>query len=488
MHIALRDIHKHYGPIRANDGVCLEIAAGSIHGILGENGAGKSTLMKILAGYVRRNSGEIFLDGKAVDLGGPAEATRLGIGMLYQDPLDFPPLTVLESFKVAHRDGPASMAVGSRELVRWTKELEFPLDPGARVGDLTVGERQQLELVRLLALGVRLLILDEPTTGISAHQKEGLFRALRRLASEGRTIVLVSHKLDDVEALCHRVSVLRQGRIVGAMDRPLDAGSLLAWMFGALPSPPACRLDREPSSRMALEMKGVSATGGRAGLQRLSISIREGERVGLAGLEGSGQAVFLRVAAGLTRPRRGRVEVFAQDLTGRSNHRFQGAGVTFLPGARLEEGLIAGLTITEHVALRCSTGLRVPWVESEKMARERIERFRIRGTPSSKAESLSGGNQQRLLLALIPENPRLLLLENPTRGLDLESTQWVWQQLTQYARDGAAVVFSSADLDEIVRVADRVMIFFEGRLVLDAMTCETSSEQIVRAIAGKVAA
>ena len=291
MRITLRDIHKHYGKVHANDGINMEINRGVIHGILGENGAGKSTLMKILAGYVQKTSGTILLDGRPTDYRGTAQATGLGIGMLYQDPLDFPQLSVLENFMMGLSRGLTSQYSGYRhKLEDSCNFFGFNLDADAPVGSLTVGERQQLELIRLLSLGVQILILDEPTTGISSLQREILFNALRKLASQQKTILLVSHKLNDVEALCHRSTVLRKGKVAGEMNQPFNTRTLLEWMFDTPLSPPT-RPEIKPG-QVTLAMEGISASGDRAGLKNCSLTIRQGEIVGLVGLEGSGQSAF----------------------------------------------------------------------------------------------------------------------------------------------------------------------------------------------------
>ncbi|MGD9032290.1 MAG: ATP-binding cassette domain-containing protein [Desulfobacteraceae bacterium] len=485
MRIALQNIHKYYGDVHANDGIHMAIDEGSIHGILGENGAGKSTLMKILAGYVRKGDGTIALNDQPVEYRGPSQATSLGIGMLYQDPLDFPPLTVLENFMVGRYRGISTKAaLHRRQLVELAKALGFYLNPDRRVRELTVGERQQLELLRLLALGVEVLILDEPTTGISSVQRRVLFSALKKLSHQKKTILLVSHKLEDVETLCDRLTVLRSGRVAGEMDRPFDTNRLLSWMFGAMPAQPPCS-QVEPG-RPALIMEGVSGSGGSAGLQACTLTVRKGEVVGLAGLAGSGQDTFLRLAAGLNRPREGTIRIGDESMTGKDHHAYRARGVSFLPTARLEEGLIPGLTITEHFALRQQRGIKVLWKRAQSMAKERIKHFRILGRPSSKPESLSGGNQQRLLLALIPEDPLILLLENPTRGLDMESVRWVWEQLMTYVNKGTGIVFSSMELEEIIQVADRVVVFFDGAMVKDVRVCDTDLSALGRAIAGRV--
>lgn len=484
MRIILQDIHKHYGKVRANNGIDMNIVPGSVHGILGENGAGKSTLMKILAGYTKKTSGTMLLDGQPVEYQKPANATAQGIGMLYQDPLDFPSLSVLENYMIGlQKRGTRMASRHRRQFEVWAEHFGFHLDPENTVRHLTVGERQQLELLRLLALGVEVLILDEPTTGISNLQKEVLFRALKKLACEGKTILLVSHKLEDVEALCDRVTVLREGRVAGEMGQIFQTEILLEWMFGKALPPPPCS-ETEPGAEV-LTLEAVSAVGGRAGLRDCSITIRAGEMVGLAGLEGSGQGLFLRLCAGLTKPKEGKVTVCGESMTRYDHHDYQKRGVGYLPAARLEEGLIPGLTITEHFALQQKEALLIPWESSRAMAEERIRQYRILGRPSSKVESLSGGNQQRLLLALLSTHPRLLLLEQPTRGLDLESTRWVWERLINYATKGAGVVFSSAELEEILEVANRVLVFYNGSLVRDVRTCDTSVGELGQAIAGK---
>ncbi len=486
MHIELRDIHKTFGTVHANRGISLEIRPGTVHGILGENGAGKSTLMKILAGYYARTGGEILVDGTAAEWRSPTEATSRGIGMLYQDPLDFPPLTAAENYLLGNAMPLLpNLGAAARELAARAEPLGFSIYPRETLEPLTIGERQQLELLRLLALGVQVLILDEPTTGISDVQKETLFAALRQLAADGRSIVLVSHKLEDVEALCDRVTVLRQGAVAGEAEEPFDMQAILRLMFGEPPPPPPrCRAEPGPS---VLSLHGVSASGGRAGLKDCSVSLRRGETVGLAGVEGSGQGVFLRVAAGVQRPIEGRVEHEGRPPARGGAAAQRRAGTVFLPAGRLEEGLVAGLTVQEHYALNLPRPpFFSPWRRAARPSREGIERYRIRGRPESPVEALSGGNQQRLLLSLIPDRPTLLLLENPTRGLDLESAQWVWSELRGYCDHGATIVFSSAELDEILQIADRVLVFFAGRIVADVRTAEANALELGRAIAGSV--
>ncbi|MBN1637177.1 MAG: ATP-binding cassette domain-containing protein, partial [Deltaproteobacteria bacterium] len=276
-----------------------------------------------------------------------------------------------------------------------------------------------------------------------------------------------------------------QGQVTGSMDTPFETSSLLRMMFGTPPEPPG-RIGVEPGETILL-MDSVSAPGGRTGLADCSIEVRQGEVIGLAGLEGSGQDVFLRIASGLIQPFNGSVEILGNVMNHKDYHVHNDAGVAFMPASRLEEGLIPGLSITEHFALQQKQGgFLVRWSEAFKKAQSRIDTFNVIGRPQSVVESLSGGNQQRLLLSFLPHNPVLLLLENPTRGLDMESMRWVWDHLHTYCTKKTSIIFSSSELDEIVMVADRVLVFYEGRVIKDVRTEETSSLELGRAIAGRV--
>ncbi|MCS6836529.1 MAG: ATP-binding cassette domain-containing protein [Anaerolineae bacterium] len=482
MEIVLKNISKRFGAVRANQDISVAFYSGRIVGVLGENGAGKSTLMKILSGFQAADSGEIWLDGQRVRYRGAQEAVRAGLGMLQQDPLDVPAFTVLENFVF----GNPNLANPRQKLAELAARFGFHLDADALCGQLSIAQRQQLEIVRLLALGVRALILDEPTTGISAEQKELLFSTLRRLArEEGMTVLLVSHKLEDVIALCDEVIVLRGGRLVGRTSMPTTPQALVAMMFEEL-SP----IDARPSlplGQTALRVESLHLHVDRLHLHNLNFSLRGGETVGLAGLDGSGQEAFLRVCAGLLRPQRGRVCVGEQDFTHRSYRDFRRAGVYFTAAGRLEEGLIAGLTLTEHVALTDEGddgAAWINWIDAEKRAAARIARYQVRGQPYSPIETLSGGNQQRVLISLLPEHPRALLLEQPTRGLDVDSTRWIWQQLEARRQQGAGIVFSSAELDELVTYSDRILVFYEGRCVEVADVRQTSADALGHLIGG----
>ena len=485
MDVQLREINKHFGSVHANQDITLSIPAGTIQGILGENGAGKSTLMKILSGFIQADSGTIALDGKPVSIHSPADAIRHGVGMLHQDPLDFPPMSIIDNFLLGQAGGlfPDRRAV-QREFNALADQYDFWLDPEEYVDGLTVGVRQQIEILRLLWLGARVLILDEPTTGISAGQKEKLFATLRTLAAEGKTVIFVSHKLEDVEALCHRVAVFRQGKMVGEAPAPFDTAKLVQMMFGRAISLGARQAAVRGNEVLAL--KNVSVEDVRLKLKNVSLTVQAGEVIGLAGMEGSGQGPFLRACAGFVRPVAGRVVVKGQDLTGKSYHAFKRRGVEFLPAARLEEGLVPGLTLADHFVLaEQPRGLFVDREHGRKLAEDRIGTFNIKGRPLSPVESLSGGNQQRALLSLLGDPLSLVLIEHPTRGLDIESVIYIWAKLKDRCRQGAAIVFISSDLEEILQYSDRVLVFFAGRVTPPLDADATSVEQLGELIGGK---
>jgi simple sugar transport system ATP-binding protein len=315
------------------------------------------------------------------------------------------------------------------------------------------------------------LILDEPTTGISADQRAKLFVTLKALAADGMSVIFVSHKLEEVADLCDRVSVMTRGKIVGEADLPVPHERLVEMMFGQVIE----TQERDDAALGAshLELSSVRTATGLLSEETISLDVRAGEVIGLAGMEGSGQDAFLRICAGMRAPKEGRVTIAGTDLTRVHYHDFLDAGVKYLPAGRLEEGLIEGLTITEHFVLTGDDrSFFVDWNASRRRAEEHIDHFTIKGTEESTAESLSGGNQQRLLLAMLPPDLKVLLMEHPTRGLDIESADWVWGQLLARRAHGTAIVFASADLDELLRYSDRILVFFSGRVIgeLDAAT------------------
>jgi general nucleoside transport system ATP-binding protein len=483
MALELRNIHKHFGSVRANNGITMSVEAGTLHGLLGENGAGKSTLMKVLSGFHEADVGEVILDGELLDLSSPRTAMAAGIGMLHQDPLVFLPFSVIDNFVLGSDN--IDRAAAADELKTLADRFGFSFDPQAPTRTLTVGERQQLEILRLLRLGAKVLILDEPTTGISTEQRLKLFATLRTLAEDGLIVIFVSHKLEEVDALCTEVTVMRRGTVVGGTQLPVASERLVEMMFGKI----VAFSDRDEvamGESSALRLQNLSASDRLTSIEDLTVDVRAGEVIGLAGLEGSGQQTLLRACAGLLAPTSGSITVGDTQLSGRPYPDFLESGVHFLPAGRLEEGLVQGLTVTEHFVLASgSTDFFVDWDAAEQLADDKVVTNSIRGTTASTAESLSGGNQQRLLLAMMPPELQLLLMEHPTRGLDIESADWVWGQILKRRETGTAIVFASADLDELLRYSDRIIVFFGGRVFKVAQASDLDGDLLGHLIGGR---
>jgi len=485
MKVELRDIHKSFGTVYANKGLNLTFDSGKIQGILGENGAGKSTLMKILSGFYQADRGEIFLNDQKVVILTPADAMTYGIGMLHQDPLDFPPMQVLDNFMMGAKGGIfLDRSQVKRIFLRQSKEFGFDIDPDNYVDTLTVGERQQLEILRLLWLGADVLILDEPTTGISAPQKKILFSTLKILASEGKTVIFVSHKLEEVGELCDRVAVLRAGELVGEVDPPFDNEKLISLMFGK----PVLKDQRKKITpgQTVLEMHDVNLEDYRLQIRHINFKVFEGEVIGLAGMEGSGQVLFLHACAGLLRPVGGEIYLKNEAMVNKTYIDYRQKGVGYLPAARMEEGLVPGLTLSEHFSLvDGNRSLFIDERQAVNTCNQRIKEYDIRGRASTKVEMLSGGNQQRAILALLYDSLSSLLLEHPTRGLDVGSSIDIWRKLKSRCAHGTAVIFISSDLEEILTYSDRILVFFSGQISKPLDVTTTTVEELGELIGGK---
>lgn len=490
MDVELRNIHKTFGKVHANDNISLLVKSGEVQGILGENGAGKSTLMKILSGFIQADSGSILLDGKKVVISSPADSVKLGIGMLHQDPLDFPPMKVLDNLIIGSKEGtfPNRKKV-LQEFVELQKQFNFSVSPDAYIEKLTVGERQQLEIIRLLWLGAEVLILDEPTTGISSAQKVQLFAMVKKLSEQGKVIIFVSHKLEEAESLCTQIAVFRQGQNVGQVKPPYSTDQLVEMMFGKT----LTRSDKSCSSqeKVNIEVNDLKIDDVRLPIENVNFCIQKGEVIGLAGMEGSGQGQILRALAGIIRPTSGHIWLYDEDgsrrdLLGKHYFDFKEAGISFLPAARLEEGLIAGLNLKEHFILaEKQKGFFIDQKAAIALTDQRIKDFNIKGTPEYKIEALSGGNQQRAELALLRQPLKLLLLDHPTRGLDIESSMYIWGKMKQRCIEGASIIFVSSDLDEVLNYSDRILVFFGGKVTKPLDTAAVTVDQLGQLIGGK---
>jgi len=481
--IVLNDIHKHYGRVRANDGISLTLEPGRIYALVGENGAGKSTLMRVLAGHTRPTSGTLEINGQTLTHLTPILARKNGVGMLYQDPLDFPAMPIWENFQLG------APKRSKREIIDVIGELSYRLDacflPDEPVSSLTVGERQLLELLRLLDLGATTLILDEPTTGITPEQKQDLFNLLMKLArEENHTIILVTHKLSEAYEMADSIFIMRQGMLVSILTPPYNEKELVHLMFGEAAEGVEDDLPKlpPPGPTPRLSTDNTYFAGPKYSMGPMNFTAQPGECIGLAGLDGSGQELFLRGLCGLDRMPGGAITLDGEAYHRNDFNTLRDAGVHFVPADRLEMALFPALNLMEHITLTFPERR----AELEEFYESQcVEGFNLRAHPDTQASELSGGNQQRLLLSLIPDHASLLLMEHPTRGLDAGSARQVWNHLKGRCADGASLIFFSPDLDEVLEHSHRVIVFYD-RAIAGIVDREHATMDVVGALmAGK---
>ncbi len=491
--LALIGLTKRYPGCLANDAVSLEIAPGEIHALLGENGAGKSTLVKSVYGLVRPDAGRIEIDGRAVTLDSPAAARAAGVGVVFQHFSLFETLTVEENVALGLPAGERGLAQRIRAV---SQRYGMPVEPGRPVHALSVGERQRVEIVRCLLQDPSILILDEPTSVLTPQAIAGLFATLRQLAAEGRSIVFISHKLEEIRALCDRATVLRGGRVVGAARvADVTAADLARMMIGRdLPAFGSDHAGAPKAETLALRAVSLAADDPHGtDLQDVSLSVRAGEIVGIAGVAGEGQEELLALLSGE------RLAPAADDvfLAGRGVGRMgpgerRALGLGFVPGERLGRGAAPDMTLTENGFL---TGWRrraltrrgiVAQGPTRRFAEEIIAAFAVacRG-PASLARSLSGGNLQRFIVGReIMQEPAALVVAYPTWGVDVAAVAAIHRALVALRDRGAAVVVVSEDLDELLQLCDRLAVLFAGRLSAPMPVREASVERLGLMMAG----
>ncbi|HEX4185513.1 MAG TPA: ABC transporter ATP-binding protein [Stellaceae bacterium] len=491
--VECRGIHKRFGAIRANDGVDLAVARGHVHGIIGENGAGKSTLMGLLYGHFTPDAGEVRIRGQPVRFRSPKDAIAGGIGMVHQHFVLVETFTVLENLLLGCEEGPLlrSAAQSVREdLSRFAADFDLALDPDAIAGTLPVGLRQRLEILKALRSGADILILDEPTAVLTPQESERLFAVLRRLAGEGRTVLLVTHKLKDVLAVTDRVGVMRAGRIVATLDTAAtDAERLAELMIGRRlspresrphPTPPPQTGEGGEEAAPVLEVEGLTAPG----LHNVSFSVGAGEIVGIAGVAGNGQSELLAAIAGMI-PMRGSLRITGHQAAFLDVDARRALGLAHIPEDRLGMALIAEFTAEENAIL--GDQRRPPfargWLSAPgaitEAARRRMEEYDVRpAEPKASTGTLSGGNQQKLVCAReMGRRPLCLVVGQPTRGVDIAASDFIHRRLLALKEAGTAILLVSADLDEIRALADRVLVM-EGGLIAGALGPEASEREL----------
>ncbi len=483
--VELLHIQKTFGSVNANNDVSLTIEKGSIHGIVGENGAGKSTLMSILYGFYTADSGEIRIDGKKRAIRNSADAIAAGIGMVHQHFMLVEPFTVLENIMLGAEGGwrlSQGRATARAEIERLSKNYGLTVDPDARTGDLPVGERQRIEILKALFRGCDILILDEPTGVLTPQETDQLFEILRLLNQQGVTVILVTHKLKEILSLTHCVSVMRQGELVATFPTAqTNQEQLVELMIGKKTDLRLRKSDTRPGEAI-LSVRSIALRDslGVLRLDDIALDLRAGEIVGIAGVSGNGQSELLEILAGIRKPTIGKMRVGGQEFDAShwvDSEKLRGLGLAHVPEDRHKLGLVMGLPAWESAILgyqddpRYRRGILMRPNIIKAACRKMMEAFDVRPRdPSLGSAKFSGGNQQKLILAReIEREPKILLAGQPTRGVDVGATAFIHRQLLALRDRGAAILLVSAELDEIMALSDRILVMFQGRIVSEVL-------------------
>jgi simple sugar transport system ATP-binding protein len=484
--LALQGITKRYPGVVANDEVSLEVAPGEIHAVLGENGAGKSTLMKVIYGAAQPDAGELRWNGRRVQVKSPEQARALGIAMVFQHFLLFDTLSAAENVWLG-LDRSHTLAAVTERMRTVGEEYGLPVEPLQPVHTLSVGERQRVEIVRALLTNPQLLILDEPTSVLTPQAIEKLFVTLRKLSDDGCSILYISHKLDEIRALCHGCTVLRGGRVMGAVDpRRETNASLSRLMIGA--EPPRLQHVEPTLGALALEVSALQLPRREpfgVALEGLSLSVRGGEIVGVAGVSGNGQRELMAALSGEdTRAPAGSIKLFGRCVVKASPWHRRSAGMHFVPEERLGRGVVPTLSLTQNTLLTRRTGVgMLGWLRLASvrtLAASLIARFRVKASgPEATAKSLSGGNLQKFIMGReIDAAPKLLIVSQPTWGVDVGAAAEIRAELLQLRDRGSAVLIVSEELDELFEISDRLIVIARGRLSPSLPTSEATVERI----------
>jgi ABC-type uncharacterized transport system ATPase subunit len=477
--LEMRNVTKRFPGIVANDDVSFDLRQGEVHALLGENGAGKSTLMNCLYGLYRPDEGQILIDGEPVELGSPRASIDKGVGMVHQHFMLIPVMTVAENIVLAVEPRRAGILMDERAAERRVREISeqygLAVDPRAKVEDITVGQQQRVEILKALFRGAEILVLDEPTAVLTPQEAHELFAIVRSLTEQGKSIIFISHKLNEVLEIADRITVLRRGKLIETIaSEGASEDGLARLMVGR---DVLLRVDKgagaPTETLLRVDGLGVRDDRGLEKVRDVSFEVRAGEIVAIAGVDGNGQTELIDAMTGLLPAETGRVEVAGHDVTHASAHRHFEAGLGHIPEDRQRRGLVLDFSIGENIALhdfRRAPDSRLGWLFPRQMLRRAgrlIEEFDVRGGgPRTRAGGLSGGNQQKVILAReIDRDPRVLIAAQPTRGLDVGAIEFVHRRLVQERDEGRAILLVSLELEEVLSLADRILVMYEGRIV-----------------------
>jgi simple sugar transport system ATP-binding protein len=495
--LELRGITKQFPGVLANDHIDFDLRRGEVHALLGENGAGKSTLMSILYGLYTADSGEILMNGKPVTISSPKHAIELGIGMVHQHFMLIPVMTVTENIVLAQEPTHAGVLLDYDAAGKRVRDLSdsfgLAVDPNARIQAITVGQQQRVEILKALYRGAEILILDEPTAVLTPQEAQELFEIINELKSQGKSIVFISHKLNEVLEIADRISVLRRGKLIETIPREgaTEAG-LARSMVGR---EVLLRVEKRPSQPgeplLQLEDVVVRDDRGLEAVRGVSFEVRAREIVGIAGVDGNGQTELIDSLTGLRHPVSGSIRIGGEELSRASAREALDAGLGHIPEDRQRRGLVLDFNLAENLVLHDYAKepfSKLGWVNPRswfRWARGLLQEFDVRGGgPTTRAGSLSGGNQQKVVIAReVSRDPSVLIAAQPTRGLDVGAIEFVHRRLVEQRDAGKAVLLVSLELEEIVSLSDRILVLYEGRIVAE-FPPDVSEEEIGIAMIG----
>jgi simple sugar transport system ATP-binding protein len=476
--LELRGITKRFPGVVANDDVHFELAEGEVHALLGENGAGKSTLMNILYGLYHPDEGEIRMSGKPVRISSPREAIDLGIGMVHQHFMLIPVMTVAENIVLGTepKRGPfIDLDTAKERVADISRRFGLAVNPGARVESISVGQQQRVEILKALFRGAEVLILDEPTAVLTPQEASELFEVIGSLKEQGKSIIFITHKLNEVLEIADRITVLRRGKTIETVPREgATEQSLAKAMVGR---EVLLRVEKTPAQPgkplLSVSDLTVEDSRGLEAVRGVSLDVRAGEIVGIAGVDGNGQSELVDAITGLRKPTGGQVVIGGEDVTDEGCRECFDAGMGHIPEDRQLRGLVLDFTLAENVGLhdfREEPNSRLGWLYPGAMiarAREWLQAFDVRGGgPGTLAAALSGGNQQKVVVAReIGREPRVLIAAQPTRGIDVGAIEFIHRRLVEERDEGKAILLVSFELEEVLSLSDRILVMYEGRIV-----------------------
>jgi general nucleoside transport system ATP-binding protein len=488
--LEMRHVTKSFPGIVANDDVSFDLREGEVHALLGENGAGKSTLMNILYGLYHPDEGEILIKGSPVRLGAPSAAIEAGVGMVHQHFMLIPVMTVAENIVLAEEPTRDGILLDIGEAERRVQEISdrynLAVDPGARIQDITVGQQQRVEILKALYRDADILVLDEPTAVLTPQEAQELFEVVRQLTARGKSIIFISHKLNEVLEIADRITVLRRGKLIETLPaHGATEESLARLMVGREVLLRVAKTPAQPSETL-LEISDLSVYDDR-GIEKVrdvTFDVRAGEIVGLAGIDGNGQTELIDAITGLRGVTSGTVSVAGENVTSASAHGHLEAGIGHIPEDRQRRGLVLEYSIAENIALhdyRSPPASRYGWLFPGRLiarARTLIRDFDVRGGgPNTRSGGLSGGNQQKVVLAReIERDPKVLIAAQPTRGLDVGAIEFVHRRLIEERDEGRAILLVSLELEEVLSLSDRILVIYEGEIVGEFPPTATEEE------------